>query len=227
MSDPTKLGKFLRVVGLILLGLTAIFHLLGGIGTSCVALGAEKYDSMSGIVPYQWAYLIFVVVTIAIGIYGIRATTRFSRNKVKSYRDAMLFLVIGLIVSTVHMFTSRALRGTSMPNDARVYMNALTLIVFVIFNIPKLRKIMAIDTNIEIESGSSGLGAALVVMGLTTLNVHIFMQNTHTWNGVNYADIWHTQLQVAGFGLMIVGLAIALASILKPDQMNTRERVRT
>lgn len=225
MSGPTKFGKFLRIVGLILLGLTAIFHLLGGIGTSCVALGAEKYDSMSGIVPYKWAYITFVVLTIAIGIYGIRATTRFSRNKEKSYQDAILFLLVGIIVSTIHMFTSRALRGTSMPNDARVYMNALTLIVFALFNFRKLRKIMAIDSNIEIESGSGGLGVALVVMGLTTLNVHTFMQTTHTWNGINYADVWHTQLQIAGFGLVIVGISLALTSILKPSQLSIREKI--
>ena len=44
MKNTSKLGKVLRITGLILLGLTAFFHLMGGIGTSCVALGAEKYD---------------------------------------------------------------------------------------------------------------------------------------------------------------------------------------
>ena len=75
------MGKFLRILGLILLGLTAFFHLMGGIGTSCVALGAEKYDSMVGIVPFKWLYQLFVVTTIAIAIYAIRATVRFGKAK--------------------------------------------------------------------------------------------------------------------------------------------------
>ncbi len=81
MSEPTKFGKFLRIVGLILLSLTAIFHLMGGIGTTCVALGAEKYDSMAGIIPFKWLNQLFVVVTIAIAVYAIRATIRFARSK--------------------------------------------------------------------------------------------------------------------------------------------------
>jgi hypothetical protein len=210
---------------MILLGLTAIFHLLGGIGTSCVALGAEKYDSMVGIVPFKWAYILFVLSTIAIAIYGIRATIRFSRNKHKSYRDSIIFLVIGIVISTIHMMTSRALRGSSMPNDARVYMNALTLIVFALFNFKKLREAMGIDANADTASGSGGLGVASVIMGLTTLNIHLFVQGTHTWNRINYADVWHTQLQMAGWGLVIAGIVLIVVTILKPDTLPVKDKL--
>ena len=80
MSGPTKSGRVLKIVGIILLGLTAVFHLLGGVGTTCVALGAENYDTMLGIVPYKWVYQLFVVGTTAIAVLGIRATIRFARG---------------------------------------------------------------------------------------------------------------------------------------------------
>jgi len=68
--------KLLRFLAVILMGLTAAFTVLSGAGTSCVALVAEKYGSkMASIVPYKWLYLIFVLVTIAIGILGLRTTS--------------------------------------------------------------------------------------------------------------------------------------------------------
>ena len=46
------MGKFLRFIGIVFMGLTAAFTILGGVGTTCVALAAEKYDSMLAIAPY-------------------------------------------------------------------------------------------------------------------------------------------------------------------------------
>jgi hypothetical protein len=36
------------------------------------------------------------------------------------------------------------------------------------------------------------------------------MGPTHTIGGVNYADIWHDQLQLMGWLLILVGLALFL-----------------
>jgi len=68
--------KLLRFLAVILMGLTAAYTVLSGAGTSCVALAAEKYRSkMASVVPYEWLYLVFVLVTIVIGILGLRATS--------------------------------------------------------------------------------------------------------------------------------------------------------
>ncbi|MCZ7666958.1 MAG: hypothetical protein M5U34_06915 [Chloroflexi bacterium] len=39
--------KILRIIGIILLGVTAVITLLGGIGTTCVALNAANYEDGS------------------------------------------------------------------------------------------------------------------------------------------------------------------------------------
>jgi hypothetical protein len=39
-------GKIARIIGIVLLGLTAVITLLGGIGTTCVALNAANYEGM-------------------------------------------------------------------------------------------------------------------------------------------------------------------------------------
>lgn len=216
MNESSKLGKVLRTIGLILLGLTAFFHLMGGIGTSCVAFGAEKYDSMTGIVPFKWLYQLFVVVTIAIAVYAIRATVNFGKAKQGSYRLAIIILVIGLVVSTIHVIASRMLRGNSMPNDARVYMNALTLIVFALFYLKGARQALGLDRPGDGEASGGGIGAAFVLMGFISLTVHLFAGPTHTWNGINYADVWHTELQFAGWGLVLLGIGWIAVSVLKP-----------
>jgi len=46
-------SKVLRGIVIALFGLTVTFTLLGAVGTTCVAFGAEKYDSMIPLVPYK------------------------------------------------------------------------------------------------------------------------------------------------------------------------------
>ena len=130
--------KFLRFLGILLMSLTAAFTVLSGVGTTCVALAAEKYDSMSAIEPYKWLYVIFVIVTLAIGVMGIRAVILLVKGRENAYRYSLMALVAGVVVGGIHMAVSRALRGSSMPVDAVVYTTVLTLIVFLIFRIPRV-----------------------------------------------------------------------------------------
>ena len=43
-------SKVLRGVAITPMGITVAFTLLGGAGTTCVAFGAEKYESMAALV---------------------------------------------------------------------------------------------------------------------------------------------------------------------------------
>ncbi|NQU30308.1 MAG: hypothetical protein HQ525_06535, partial [Anaerolineae bacterium] len=53
------MGKFLRFIGILLMGLTAAFTILGGVGTTCVALDATKYEGMEAIAQFQWLYIFY------------------------------------------------------------------------------------------------------------------------------------------------------------------------
>ena len=77
------MGKVLRWVGIILMGLTAAFTIMGGAGTTCVALAAENYDSMVEIAPYKWLYVIFVIATIAAGVMMARAVDNACKTQTK------------------------------------------------------------------------------------------------------------------------------------------------
>lgn len=200
-------AKLLRNVGIVLMSLTAAFTLMGGAGTTCVALNPTGYSgSFSGIAPFQWLWVLFVLIGIAIGIMGVRAVVLLVRGTNNAYYASITALLLGIILNALHMFASRALRGASMPVDAVLYMNVLTLLVFLLFRTPGIWQ----GVNFERPAGDrlSGRHAAaiaLVAVGLLTLTIQFLMGPTHMINGINYADVWHITLSILGGSIIICG----------------------
>ncbi len=204
-------AKVLRIMGIILMGITAVFTILGGIGTTCVALNPNGYDGkFAGIAPYQWLYILFVVVTLAFGVMGARATVLLIRNRPNAYRYSVIALLGGSIVGVIHVLVSRALRGGSMPVDMVTYVNILTLIVFLIFRIPPLWKEIGFGQPASSNSAGVAGGMASIIAGSIALTIQYWMGPTHTIDGVNYADVWHIQLQLVGWFLIVIGVAALL-----------------
>ncbi len=209
-------ARTLRVLGIVLMSLTAAFTLMGGAGTACVALNPTGWDGkFAGIAPFQWLWILFVLVGVAAGILGVRAVIQLVRGRKHAYRDALNVLILGTALNAVHLFASRALRGASMPVDAVLYTNLLTLVVFLLFRIPGLRQ----GVNYENPAGSKESGGyaaaiSLALVGLLTLSIQHLMASTHTIDGVNYAGVWHAWLAPLGISLLVSALAI-LGSTLR------------
>lgn len=208
------LGKVLRMIGVILLGITAVITLLGGVGTTCVALDATRYEGMEAIAGYQWLYIFYVIAGIGIGILGVRATYLLIKGRPHAYRTALIVLLSGLVVGGLHMATSRALRGSSMPKDFIVYATALTLLVFLLFRLPGIRSRISLNGE-ESRPGGLGAGAALIVAGITILTVDLWAGPTHVIDGVNYASTWSVQLTSVGTILVASGVAVWARLLLK------------
>ncbi len=200
-------AKLLRNVGIVLMSLTAAFTLMGGAGTTCVALNPTGYSgSFSRIAPFQWLWVLFVLFGIAIGIMGVRAVVLLVRGINNAYYASITALLLGIILNALHMFASRALRGASMPVDAVLYMNVLTLLVFLLFRTPGIWQ----GVNFERPAGDRLIGRhaaaiALVAVGLLALTIQFLMGSTHTIDGINYADVWHITLSILGGILIICG----------------------
>lgn len=204
-------SKTLRVVGIVLMALTAVFTILGGAGTTCVAFNPAGFGGkFSGITPFQWLYILFVVVTLAFGVMGARAVFLLIRNRPNAYRYALIALLGGSIVGVIHLFASRALRGSSMPVDMVTYTSLVTLVVFLVFRLPGLWE--HIGYGKPASSSTSGMagGLAAISCGAVALTIQYWMGATHTISGVNYADVWHVQLQLIGWLLVLIGMVALL-----------------
>ena len=212
------MGKVFRWVGIVLLGLTAAFTILGGAGTTCVALAAEKYDSMAAIAPYKWAYVLFVIGTITAGVLMVRATVMLVKRKPDAYRCTLVSLIVGIVIGVIHMTVSRNLRGSSMPVDAVTYTAVLTLLVFLLFRIPGIWVKVNFTQAPKGENESAG-GAAAIVSGLLAFSIQYLMESTHTLNGgTNYGDAFHLSMTVIGWGLVLGGIGLMIRAHLRYRQ---------
>jgi uncharacterized membrane protein (UPF0136 family) len=201
------------------MSLTALFTLMGGAGTSCVALDPTGYEGRyAGIAPFQWLYILFVVVTLAIGVIGVRAVVGLVRGKRNSYRDSLITLVAGTVVGIAHIAASRLLRGGSMPVDMVVYATIVTLIVFLLFRMPGIRQGMDFETP---EGGNSfgehTAAIALAACGVLALTIQFLMAPTHTIAGVNYADAWHWAMTIVGLLLILAAWAQYEMTVARRD----------
>ena len=223
MPKNSTPGKILRVTAIVLMGLTAVFTLLGGIGSSCVALGAEKYESMLPLAPFKWLYQILVVLTLAAAVFGIRATTGLIKRKVQAYREALIALAASALLAGIQMITSQVLRGKSQPNDMRFYISTFTLIYFLLLRLPGVWRRVGFSQSGTSDIPGTASGLTMFLVGVTILSVHIWAAPTHTFGGTNFADVWHTQLAFAGWALALLGvMTLAWKALAVPSQHGNR-----
>jgi hypothetical protein len=208
----TKPNRFLRILGIVLLSLTATMTLLGGAGTSCVALNAEKLGGVwVKMTPYKPLLLTLVIISIAAALWGIYSTMMLGRSKRGAFLNSLIFLVVGMLSSGVQYYISLTVRGSTAPNSMRLYLTIFTLVVFLIFRIPGIWQ----KTGFEGKTGGSGLpgkpaGLAMFLCGMVVLSTPIWGASTHVFNeyiaGYNTVNDLLVPLMVAG-SLLVLGSA--------------------
>ncbi|HMN13834.1 MAG TPA: hypothetical protein PKD55_16090 [Bellilinea sp.] len=216
-----KGSKGLRLLAIIVLAFSAVFTLLAGIGTTCVAFNPTGYGpSFSKIAPLQWLWVLFVIVGIVSGIAGIMSIVHIIRNKQGGYKFALTVLAVQTLLNLIHLIASRAIRGSSMPVDPILYTNVIALLVFLI---PGVRDALRVgDTATTVEDAQVNKAAAaisLLVTGLLVLTIQYWMAPTHVIEGINYADVWHNNFLLAGGGMII------LSAVLGASWLAGRTRV--
>lgn len=139
MNDRTE--KILRTIGILFFGLATVMNLHGGIGTSCAAFLTENYPSFSALIIQgrQWLYQGLVVGTVVIALVGISVLIELIRGGKKSFRHALIVLMIGTILAGIQYFSSLQLFGKAAPANVKFYINLITLIIFLIYLIPGIR----------------------------------------------------------------------------------------
>mgnify|MGYP001817369720 CR=1 FL=1 len=212
--------RVLRGIAVALMGLVVVFTLLGGIGTTCVAFGAENYDSMASLVPYKPLYQALVVISVAIGIWGIPVTVSLVRGSRVAYRNTLLNLVAGALSAGVQMVVSQTVRGSSAPVNMRFYVTAFTLGFFLLLRLPGVRERVDFTQAAKGKtSGPASVGAAFVVCGLVTLTAPVWAGFSHMSSArENWVEVLGAPLRAGGWAMVGVGMVWLLAAVVSSMQ---------
>ncbi len=219
---PTVLGKILRTVAVIMVGLTAAMNTLGGVGTTCAAFFTKKYPPMWALLDYQWLYQTFVVVTTLIGLAGAWTTFKLIRGGKTAYRNAVIVLVIGVVVNTIHVIASISLRGKATPGDVVLGLNVITLLFMLFLKLPRFRDQVPFEEEAGKSERSAAAGLTAIVAGVLILTSRWWAGPTHTFQGDNWVDLLIAPLYLGGGVLLMAGFAKLLRLAMELWQQQTQ-----
>lgn len=214
-----NLGKILKIVAIVFMGLTAAMNILGGIGTVCAAFLTKQFPPMWALLDYQWLYQVVMLVTIALGLAGVWATIKLIQGGESAYRNAVILLAAGTVVGAVQVIASLALRGKAVPANMKLYINALTLILFLLLHLPGIRNRVDFtqDDDQGVQSLASGITAILT--GALVLTTALWVGASHLHEGFNWVMVLREPLIGVGAALVGIGLvSLARLALGKRDE---------
>jgi hypothetical protein len=223
-----NLGKILKVVAIVFMGLTAAMNILGGIGTVCAAFLTKQYPPMWALLDYQWLYQIIMIVTIALGLAGVWATIKLTKGGETVYRNAVILLGAGTAVGAVQVIASLALRGKAVPANMKLYINALTLILFLLFRLPGIRERVSFTKGDDQKAQSIASGLTAILTGALVLSTAIWVGGSHVHEGFNWVMVLREPLLGGGAALLGIGLFSCLRLVFRMhnQELNLRNRDR-
>lgn len=219
--------KTLKVVAIILLGMTAAMNLLGGAGTYCAAFSNNVGYRMAfkAIMDYRWIYQIVMVTTILTGIAGVMALVNLIKGKPGVYRFIMNVLIIGTLLGGTQFFASMILRGKATPANVKFFTNLATLVFFLILRLPGIKDKVDFSQPMEKSEKNSAAGLVSILVGITTLTIFAWAGPSHTFFGENWVFVFEWPLVVIGTVLIVGGFLTVLRAMVNifSEQVTTQE----
>src|SRR5690554_1117608 len=209
--QKNTLGKILKIVAIVFMGLTAAMNLLGGVGTVCAAFLTENFESMAPLLPYQWLYQPLMILTILTAIAGGWVTIRLIGGGERARRNALIVLIIGSVLVTIHVVASLAIRGAAVPANMKLYANIITLAIFLALGLPGLKERVDFSQRDRGSTRRTAGGLAAIVVGMALLSTPMWAGPSHAHAAGNWVDLLRPHLLIGGAALGLAGI-VALAS---------------
>jgi hypothetical protein len=209
-QKPSAPGKIIRILAIVLFAFTTFFTLMGGIGTSCVALNPTGWSpSMAKLAPFQWLYILLMITATVVAVWGIFVTIALARGKGHAYRNALIVLALSSLAAGVQTYASIALRGKGAPQDIRFYITLFTLVVFLILRLPPIWKRIGGFRRGGEADWQTPAGLAAFVGGLVALTTPLWAGPTHSGpDGAHWVDVLRLPLLLGGALLAFGGAAL-------------------
>ena len=210
---PSTAGRIIRVLGIILFAITTFFNLMGGIGTSCVALNPTGWSpAMAKLAPYQWLYILLMIGATVVAVWGIIVTIGLARGKRHAYRDALIVLALSALFAGVQTFLSIALRGKGAPQNMRFYITTFTLVAFLLLRLPPIWKLIGGFRRGGSDAATTS-GLAVFAGGVVMLTTLLWATPSHIGpDGANWVNVLRLPLLVGGSLLAFGGAALVWAA---------------
>jgi hypothetical protein len=202
-----KTGRILRIVAIVLIGMTAAMNILGGVGTSCAAFFTRDFPPMWSLYDYRWLYQTFVITTTLVGIAGVWGTVTLAQGKKKAFRNVMIILVVGTVLALAQYIASQSLRGKATPANVKFFTNAFTLLYFGILTLPSIRKYVDFEAHEDSPDLAIGGGLAAIVAGGIVMTVNSWVGSSHIFEGENWVTLIQRPLNLSGAFLVSAGIA--------------------
>lgn len=206
------LGRILRATGILFFGLTALMNLLGGIGTTCAAFFTEQYTNYMILMDegLQWLYQALVIATILVALVGIWVLLALIKGKPGALRNGLIVLVIGTFLAGIQYYFSQQLFGKAAPANMKFYINAATLLLFLIFLIPGIRERVNQPRKDQGSDKDNLLGITAISMGVVTISTPLWAGPSHIFHGENWVALLQSELTLVGIILLGSGIYLLL-----------------
>lgn len=195
----------------IMMSMVAVFSLMSGIGTTCVAFAPDKWgDAFLVLVPYATTYQVITVITIIVGFLASIITYAFIRGDKWAYYAALSTILIGIISGGVHVYYSSTLRGSAVPANMRVIVDVIALIFLLVIRMPNIWNRIDLTKPMGKKKGSynTPTGTAFIITGLGLVTTPLYASPSHTIEGVNYVEYLLPELYIIGGIFLSLGIGL-------------------
>jgi len=204
-----------RGILVVFMGLTAVFTLLGGVGTVCVAWFAENWRPFAVLAEYASVYQVCTVITLAAGLAGFVATFALLRGEKWAWSASVITLLVGFGTAATKMYYSNMLRGSTSPTNFRCYVTVLTLLIFLITRLPAIwKKVDLTKAPERFGSWATPTGITLFVGGLVAITTPMWAASIHVVDGFNLVNVIRTELLLGGGLAVVSGISLMAAVAL-------------
>jgi hypothetical protein len=107
----------------------------------------------------------------------------------------------------------------------KLYINILTLVLFLLLGIPGIRERVNFDRSSSDDVAQVAGGFAAIMIGLVVVSTSLWVGDTHVYEGVNWTHVLNEFLFGSGLASMGLGFLVLLTPLVR--DISAREVVRT
>lgn len=188
----------------------AVFSIISGIGTVCLAFRFENYPMFPGLAPYVGGLQLITIVTLSVGFLLAILAYAFIRGEKWAYYGSLIVLLIGFGFGLWHMYISSTGRGGVAPGNLRVIIDGFVIALLLVVRLPFIWNKLDLTNPLGYKKGSynNPVGMAFGLTGLGLLSTPLYAGAAHTFGEINLMAVVETELTIIGVALLAVGIGL-------------------